>query len=94
MDKFEKLKIMIDEENYPYFSDSFLQLQLEELKEDNNITLENIARDLILIKAGIEELKIGDVIIPSPKNHFLRLSQKYRNISGNGSRVVERADGQ
>lgn len=92
MDELEKLKMMIDEENYPYFTDSFLQLQLESIETDE-ISIESVARELVLIKAGIEEIKLGDVIIPSPKNHFLRLAQKYRGYDGGGFRVVSRADG-
>lgn len=84
----EKLKSMIDEENYPYFDDSYLLSKLEGVSED--VTIESIARELCLIKAGIEEIKLGDITIPSPKNHFKMLSKKYRkNMTG----TVVRADG-
>lgn len=81
-----KLKLMIDEKNYPYFEDIELLLKLEE-----GAPLNSIARELCLIKSGIEEIKLGDIIIPSPKNHFLMLANKYR---GNYSGTVGRADEQ
>ena len=80
----DKLKNLIDEENYPYFSDADLQARIDEQPD-----LYALARELCLIKAGIEELRLGDVTIPSPRNHFLMLAAKYRpNCTG----VVTRAD--
>lgn len=89
MDNLAKLKEMIDEENYPYFDDEYLQARIEQIGQAEGITLESIARDLCLIKAGIEEIKLGDVTIPSPRKHFLMLANKYRdNMTG----VTVRAD--
>ena len=89
MDKLEKLKEMIDEGNYPYFDDEYLQSRIDQIGQVEGITLESIARDLCLIKAGIEEIKLGDITIPSPRNHFLMLASKYRsNMTG----VTVRAD--
>lgn len=84
LENLERLKSLIDEENYPYFKDGYL---LEKLKTD--ITVEKLARDLCLVKAGIEEMKLGDIIIPSPRNHFLMLASGYRK-SHTGT--VKRAD--
>lgn len=89
MDNLAKLKQMIDEENYPYFDDEYLQARIDQIGQMEGITLESIARDLCLIKAGIEEIKLGDIIIPSPKKYFLMLANKYRaNMTG----VAVRAD--
>lgn len=89
MDNLAKLKQMIDEENYPYFDDEYLQSKIDQIGVEYGITLESIARDLCLIKAGIEEIKLGDITIPSPRNHFLMLASKYRsNMTG----VTVRAD--
>ncbi len=85
----EKLKIMIDEENYPYFEEWYLLDQLAEIDPHNKIELNNLVKELCLKKAGIPELKIGDVTIPSPKDHFLNLAQRYHI---NQTRVVTRAD--
>lgn len=86
---FIKLKQMIDEENYPYFDDEYLFARLEQIDKEEGITLESIARDLCLIKAGIEEIKLGDITIPSPRKHFLMLASEYRsNMTG----VTVRAD--
>lgn len=90
MDNLAKLKEMIDEENYPYFDDEYLQARIDQIGQIEGITLESIARDLCLIKAGIEEIKLGDIIIPSPRKHFLMLANKYRaNMTGVTVRVDE-----
>jgi len=89
MDNLAKLKEMIDEENYPYFDDEYLQARIDQIGQVEGVTLESIARDLCLIKAGIEEIKLGDITIPSPKKHFLMLANKYRdNMTG----ITVRAD--
>lgn len=84
----EKLKRLIDEANYPYYSDAELQAILDEAGA--KLDLHAIARELCLTKAGIEEIKLGDVTIPSPRKHFLGLAAKYR---GNHGGMVVRADG-
>ena len=81
-----KLKRLIDEKNYPYFSNRELQGYLG--GTDN---IYQLARELCLIKAGIEEIKLGDVVIPSPRRHFLMLAGRYRQ---NQTGTVVRADGQ
>lgn len=88
MTDLEKLKGMIDEENYPYFTDEYLQARIDQIGTDG-ITLESIAKDLCLVKSGIEEMKLGDIVIPSPRNHFLRLAGSFRK---NHTGVVVRAD--
>lgn len=85
-----QLKQMIDEENYPYFTDEYLQSRIDQIGVEYGITLESIARDLCLIKAGIEEIKLGDITIPSPRNHFLMLASGFRE---NHTGVVVRIDG-
>jgi hypothetical protein len=89
MDDLEKLKSMIDEENYPYFDDDYLQSRIDEIGVEYGATLKSIAKELCLIKSGIEEMKLGDIIIPSPRNHFLRLASSFRN---NMTGTVVRAD--
>lgn len=83
----EKIKLMIDEENYPYFDDAYLEMRIAEMGENED--LKALARELCLQKSGIEEIKLGDITIPSPRNHFLMLASKYRaNMTG----VTVRAD--
>ena len=90
MTDLEKLKQMIDEENYPYFTDEYLQARIGQIGVEYGITLKSISRDLCLIKSGIEEIKLGDITIPSPRKHFLMLASGYRvNQTG----TVVRADG-
>lgn len=85
MTPLEQLKILIDEQNYPYFEDAFLEARIE---MGGEITA--IARELCIQKAGIPELKLGDVIIPSPRQYFLDKATKLRtNLSG----TVVRVDG-
>lgn len=87
MDKLELLREMINEEGYPYFEDQYLQERVNQINKE--ITIESIAKELCLVKSGIEEIKLGDVVIPSPKEHFLRLASQYRK---NNTGVVVRAD--
>lgn len=91
----EQLKRLIDEANYPYFSDAELQMRIDEaaaeLEEGETLDLYPLARELCLVKAGIEEIKLGDVTIPSPRRHFVGLAAKYRRNCGG---MVVRADGQ
>ncbi len=89
-DRLNQLIDMIDEDNYPYFDYYYLLKRIEQIDRNEGITLESIARDLCLIKAGIEEIKLGDVVIPSPRNHFLMLASGFRT---NQTGVVVRVDG-
>lgn len=73
-----KLKNLIDEENYPYFTDEYLQSRLDSI-EVEGVTFESLAKELCLTKSNIEEIKLGDIIIPSPRKHFLMLASQYRN---------------
>jgi hypothetical protein len=88
MSDLERLKSLIDEDNYPYFDDIYLQSRIDGLTD---APLESLARELCLVKTGIEEMKLGDVVIPSPKSHFLSLARSYRsNKTGTVIRVDER----
>lgn len=90
MTDLEKLKGMIDEDNYPYFTDIYLQSRIDEVGIKEGTTLKSIAKELCLIKSGIEEMKLGDITIPSPRKHFLMLASGFRsNMTG----TVVRADG-
>lgn len=90
MTDLETLKLMIDEENYPYFDDVYLQSRIAQIGVVEGITLESISKDLCLIKSGIEEIKLGDITIPSPRKHFLMLASSFR---ANNTGTVVRADG-
>lgn len=84
-----KLKDMIDEANYPYYDDVYLLKRLEEIGVDYGASMESIAKELCINKAGIEEIKLGDITIPSPKQYFLNLASQYRT---NHTGTVVRAD--
>lgn len=88
MTELEKLNFLIDEGNYPYFTTEQLEIYLEDVRTQEDLYA--LARRLCLIKTGIEEIRLGDVTIPSPRNHFLMLARSYRP---NCSKVVTRADG-
>lgn len=82
--KLQTLKNLINEAGFPYFDDTELLSRLDEAED-----IYSLARELCLIKAGIEEIKLGDITIPSPRKHFMMLAQKYRrNLTG----VTVRAD--
>lgn len=82
------LKDKIDEENFPYFSDDQLNERIAELNT-GKLTQNELIIQLLSIKSNIPEIKLGDVIIPSPRAHFEALIRRYR---GNVSRKVGRAD--
>ncbi len=87
MDELALLKDLIEEEEYPYFEDSYLQARLT----IQGTTVTELARELCIIKSGIPEMKLGDIHIPSPRDHFLRKAWLLRpNMSG----TVVRGDGQ
>ena len=88
MESLARLKKLIDEDNFPYYEDSYLQSRLMTL-EDEGQTYTSLVRELLLNKSSIEEIKLGDIVIPSPKNHFLMLASKYR---GSKTGSVVRAD--
>jgi hypothetical protein len=79
---------MIDEYNYPYFEDAYLQSRINALGASPDLV--PLARELCLVKSGIEEMKLGDITIPSPRKHFLMLAQSHRK---NHTGVAVRADG-
>ena len=89
MTDLEKLKGLIDEENYPYFTDEYLNGRIAEIEIEYNVTLNSIAKELCLTKSNIEEIKLGDIIIPSPRNHFFMLASQFR---ANRTGTVVRAD--
>jgi len=82
-----KLKDLIDEDNFPYFEDEYLLNRIDQLDADED--LYDLARELCIVKSGIGEIKLGDITIPSPKEHFLTLADRLRK---NVSRAVGRAD--
>lgn len=71
----EKLKDLLEENNYPYFEDGYLQGKLD-LLEDGDYN--SLVRELLIIKSGIPEITLGDITIPSPKEYMLILASKYR----------------
>lgn len=90
MTDLELLKEAIDETNYPYFTDEYLQ---GKINDTGNVY--EAAKELCLVKAGIGELKLGDVTIPSPRDHFMLLSKQISRRSRlNQTRVVVRYDEQ
>lgn len=91
-EKLIKLKNRIDEENYPYFTDEDLAARILLINEDNfDLEFNALTKELLLLKSNIESIKLGDIEIPSPKDHFLMLASGYRK-SMSGQTVV-RADG-
>lgn len=87
MTDLQRLKDLIDEATYPFFEDAYLEGRLAE----DGATVEELAKELCIVKAGIEEIKLGDITIPSPRIHFLTLAKKYRT---NQTGVVVRYDEQ
>ncbi len=97
----EQLKQIIDEANYPYFTDEYLQSRINGLTEEES--LNTLALELLTSKSGIEEIKLGDITIKSPSDYFIRLAENMSiKIKGDNmkakhrkskSRTLVRADG-
>jgi hypothetical protein len=82
------LRDKLDEDNYPYYTDQYLTSRLEGVVDEDSYRA--LIRELLLKKADIPAIKLGDVEIPSPKNHFMTLAFQYRqSMTG----TVVRADG-
>ena len=97
----EQLKQLIDEANYPYFTDEYLQGRINGLTEEENIN--TLALELLTTKSGIEEIKLGDITIKSPSQYFIRLANNMSikiksdlmatKNANSKSRTLVRADG-
>lgn len=91
-----RLKQLIDETNYPYFTDDYLESRINNLSADN-IDMDNLVLELLIVKSGIEEIKLGDITIKSPSAYFTMLAEnKRRQINKNrksSTRKLVRADG-
>lgn len=98
-EKLKLLKELIDENSYPIFDDDYLLPIIS-----NGVNILEIAVDLCYRKAAIPDIRLGDVTIQSPRNHFMAMARRYENMEldekGNlkprksKARIVVRADGQ
>ena len=81
MDKLEKLKILILEEQYPRFTDE----QLESFLEDYGNNVYAVAADLCLLKANTEKkIKVGPITIENADPSFwMTLQSKYMTAALN-----------
>ena len=81
MDKLEKLKILILEEQYPRFTDE----QLESFLEDYGNNVYAVAADLCLLKANTEKkIKVGPITIENADPSFwMALQSKYMTAALN-----------
>lgn len=98
-EKLQTLKTLIDEWGHPTFTDTYLASLIQ---QDGDILA--LARTLLMKKASIPDIKLGDVTIKSPKEHYIMLMSQLRRktydefgnvITRKGSfRTMVRADGQ
>lgn len=89
----DELKILLNEEDYPYFTDTYLESRIEDSTSDRSLV-----RELLITKSTLPAIKLGDVEISSPKDYFLMRAMEYRGSGSltnrsNGTRIVVRADG-
>lgn len=81
------LKELIDEQNYPMFEDQYLRFALE--SEPDVLAL---ARSLLIKKSSLPDIKLGDVTIKNPKDHFILLiSQLRRKMYDEHGNIVARS---
>lgn len=74
METVDKLKIILREDDIPFFSDEQLQFYLEENKGDLNST----AYQCLLVKAETTTLSISGLSLSDTSRYFRRLASKYR----------------
>lgn len=81
MEAIDKLKIMLREEDFPYFSDEDIQYYLE----NNGGDLNKTAYEMLIIKSESTALVSSGLEISDTSKYFRRLAQKYRTTN---SRVL------
>lgn len=84
------LRDKLEEDAYPFFTDQYLAGRLEGIEDDESYR--ELVRELLLKKSNIPGIKLGDVEIPSPKNHFQTLAFQYRkSMTGTVVRADDRS---
>lgn len=79
----EKLKDILDEENYPFFEDEYLLKKVEEYNQATEEERTKIILILLETKSGIPEFEVCGMKIPAPTDYFLRKMRSYRkNMTG------------
>lgn len=81
MKPIDELKIILRENDFPFFSDEELNYHLEKNGNDLNKT----AYDLLIIKSESTALVSSGLEVGDTSKYFRRLAQKYRTIN---SRVL------
>lgn len=77
----DKLKMILDEENFPFFEEEYLEERVEEI--NSGASEKEVVSLLLEIKSGIPEFEVCGMKIPSPENYFLRRLKRYRtNYTG------------
>lgn len=83
MENIKKLKILLQEEKYPYFDDDFLNVMLEE----NNNNVYKTASNLCLIKSdGDQKVTVGPITIEGPDaSYWSNLAQQFLSMTNNNN---------
>lgn len=87
MTDLEKLKFNLQENNFPYFSDTDLQNLLELYG-----SVENASYEGCLIKSYDDSMDLGSVLsTPNNSNYWIRLANRFKPHKKN--KTMSRADG-
>ena len=81
MKQADEIKIILREEDFPYFSDEDIEYYLNK----NNGDLNKTAYDMLIIKSESTALVSSGLEIGDTSKYFRRLAQKYRTTN---SRVL------
>lgn len=81
MKQTDEIKIILREEDFPYFSDEDIEYYLNK----NNGDLNKTAYDMLIIKSESTALVSSGLEIGDTSKYFRRLAQKYRTTN---SRVL------
>lgn len=81
MEKIDELKIILREEDFPYFSDEDIMYYLNKNNEDINKS----AYEMLIIKSESTALISSGLEVSDTSKYFRRLAQKFRTSN---SRVL------
>jgi hypothetical protein len=74
MNTLEILKFNLQEEKFPFFTDT----QLQHLLDSNSNDIKAATYEGAILKAQDDSLSLGKINIPSNKAYWLTLARKYR----------------
>lgn len=82
-EKLNLLKELLNERDYPFFEDGFL---LSLVSQNDDVL--GVAVRLCYEKAAIPDMKLGDITMKSPKDYFMSLASRLKNLEIKDGKIV------